>query len=246
MSEITVHPTPIGLRYLYAGTAVILRDDLPGIGGDVLAAMMSTLKEVHDEAAATFRPEKVADVARERMGPRAFAATRHAFDEAKAYDRAANEADARIMVPAEPVAPEVAVEARQALRSLDRAGQAQAVNQADLVDLTALVATGNRIPLEAGIWDRAVERYREENVLVQMSLPAQHPATATVERPLATGPDMDAARAAAREKLAEHNARLERVEQAQRSATELLVFLAAVFDMTPAAVLNKVMGRADG
>lgn len=115
-----------------------------------------------------------------------------------------------------------------------------------MVDLTALVATGNRIPLEAAIWDRAVERYREENVLVQMSLPAQHPATATVERPLATGPDMDAARAAAREKLAEHNARLERVEQAQRSATELLVFLAAVFDMTPAAVLDKVMGRADG
>lgn len=109
MSEITAHPTPVGLRYLYAGTAVILRNDLPGIGGSTLAAMMSTLKDVYDEAAATFRPEKVAEVARERMGPPAFAATRHAFDEAKAYDRAANEADARIMVPAEPVAPEVAV-----------------------------------------------------------------------------------------------------------------------------------------
>jgi hypothetical protein len=246
MSEITVHPTPVGLRYLYAGTAVILRDDLPGIGGNTLADMMGRLKEVHDEAVASYRPEKVPEVARERMGPRAFAATGHAFDEAKAYHRAANEADARIMTPVEPVAPEVAVEARQGLRSLDRAGQAQAVNQADLIDLTALVASGNRVPLEGPVWDRAVERFREENVMLQMSLPAQHPAIATVERPLATGPDMEAARAAAREKLAEHNDRLERVEQAQRSATELLVFLAAVFDMTPAAVLDEVMGRADG
>lgn len=241
--NIITQKIPRGVRYSSGSAQFISLDGVPGLGDEPVRNAIGVVADLQTDAAANLLPERVAAHLWEVIGARTVAAVASAFDVAKAAARTANEADAVIMTPVEAPDPMLAMETRQCFRALEPAAQAYAIDQADLVDLTAVVASGNRAGLDAPIWEAAVERYREENTVVKMALPASHPMLATVDRPLALGPDMDAARAAAKEKLAEHDDRLARVEQAERSATDLLQFLAVIFATTPEALLDAVTGR---
>ena len=235
--------TPHGPRWAYGTLGFISFDGAPGTGGEPLRNALTVLQERHTDALANLLPERVPEHLQRTVGSMVYTATGEVLALATGEARAAREADLRWLEPARPVELALAADTWNAYRAMDDAGRTWALDSADLTDLTALVAHGNRVPLVDTIWNRAVERYREENWLVVQNLAAQHPATATIERPLAIGADMDAARDEVRDLLAQHRARLEAVETNEKSVRDLLVFLGAVLGMTPGAVLDAALGR---
>ena len=88
-----------------------------------------------------------------------------------------------------------------------------------------------------------MRRYRIENRLVSSAIASQFPAVPTLDHPLATGADMDAARSQVEEWEQRHADRLEAVEQNEKTAQRLILFLAAVFEVQPGEVLAAMTGQ---
>jgi hypothetical protein len=244
IAEIMEHNTPIGPRFAYGNFSFIAPKEAVGLGAADLVSRLIGLRTVHNEAVGRLREEHVHAAVREtswngvvREG------VRIAFDAAKNEERAAMEADAKHSEPARPVSDALAADTWGTFRSTDRAGQERLIATADLETLTALTSRGNRVPLGEDAWERAVARYRVENRLIAQGIAARHPATPTVDQPLAMGADMDAARKEVEGFEASHRARLEAAQANQKHARSLITYLAGVFNVPASEVLDAALGR---
>lgn len=243
IQQIIAHNTPLGPRWSYGALGFVSIDGAPGTGSEQTRNALELLRERHTDAAANLLPERVADHLRLTVGTTVLRAIGAAIEDGTAEARAAREAGLRMMQPAQPVDMALAADEWRAFRGMDQAGQAFAIENGDLTRLTALVAHGNRVPLSEPLWAIAVDKYRVENWLVAANLGADNPAQADFAHPLATGVDMDAARAESRALMDQHDARVAAVEANERNVRDLLNFVGAVLGMDPEAVLDAALGR---
>ena len=188
MASITIQDSGRGPVYSFGSVNWHSPDRAIGFGEEPIRNLMLGLSKVHTAISADTFPERVPEKLFDRMGGNVAAVTRMAIEDGRGEARAAQEADGRIMEPARPVDPALAADVWGAYRSMDPGARANAIEQADLTDLTALVGFGNRVPLDPQMWARAVERYRVENWIVKANYAANHPAAVTIEQPLATAP----------------------------------------------------------
>lgn len=215
-------------------------------GTPEFVSRLTGLAAVYEATAAQYQEHLIVDHVREKTwNDIVRGASRIAFNAALAEARDAKAADLAHLEPARPLDPAFAADIWATYRAADPAGRARAIAAADLDELTALHQYGNRVPLEPELWDETTRRYRVENRLVKDSVAARHPAVATVDKPLAIGPDMAAARAEVHAWEDTHVERLEAVQANEATARHLLYFLAAVYEVPVAEVLDAILGRDD-
>lgn len=241
----TIQDSGRGPVYLIGNASWHSPDEAPGFGSDAIRNVLAGTAKTQSNLSADMLPERVPARLFDLVGGNVIATVRGAIDAARAEARAAREADSRMMEPAMPVDPSLAADIWSGFRLMASAARAASIARADLTDLTALVSFGNRVPLDDNLWHTAVERYRVENWIDKVSLAASHPSEVSLDRILTIGPDIEAARQESRALMAQHAARLEAVKTNEATAQSLMVFLAAVFGMTPESILDHVMGRAD-
>lgn len=112
------------------------------------------------------------------------------------------------------------------LRQSDRAAfathaigdKAAWINHASVDQLSAIIEAGrDRANVTPEIWDHAEQRYAALNFIRIAGTAADHARQPTVDEPLATGVDMDAAERAANEGLESHRQRAEIIDAAEQA-----------------------------
>lgn len=245
IAEIEEQQIPRGLRWAIGTVGFVSPDGAAGLGGNPLRSSLTGLMTVHNAALKRLLPERVHEFVREQTwGDVIRGAARAAFNAALTEAREARAADLRHMEPALAVDPARAVEIRTGWRGVDEATLARMVQTADLETLTSVVGDGNLVPiLDDPLWNEALRRFRHENRLLKENVASRYPAAATVDDPLVTGPDMNAARAEVETWEKAHAGRLEAVEANKATAQQLIHFLAAVYDLPASQVLDAILGR---
>jgi len=242
-NAINIDDSGRGPVFRFGTAAFHSADGLVGLGSDALRNSLTRLAALYAGYAADLKPEVLPTRLLEIEGGPIIAAARTAIEAERAEARTATEAEANFRNPVLTVDPAVMVYHWQRFTAMDRAAAAKAIQAADLEALTALVSRGNKAGLPDQVYEHAVERYRVLNWVERQQLAARHPLQPTPERILATGPDTAAAEADARQQLAEHAQRLDRIKAAEAGAKDLLRFLAATFAVRPDDMLNRVLGR---
>ncbi len=130
---------------------------------------------------------------------------------------------------------------RTAFTRLAIGDKAAWIEQADVDALGAIMEAGNArfSDVTAPIWDQLEERYAALNFIRMAGTAADFARKPTVDDPIATGVDMDAAERAAAKGLERHHERseiIEAVEQAVRGITTI-VALTCELDMASAFTL---------
>ena len=190
-------------------------------------------------------PERIPGRLLEVEGPAFSRAAGDAIDAARLAKSEAIEADARLMEPARPTDPAIAVEHRNTVRALDIGDQARWVEQADLDSLTAVVDGGNRAFLGPETYERARERFWAENWIARHNAHSDHAAAPSTDTVLATGPDMAAVRNQAETYYQMHKDRMAGLADMEAAAKQLIAFMASVFEIAPSEALDRAVGRYD-
>lgn len=232
-----------GPIFQFGSAAFHSPDGSPGLGSDPLRNVMRRLAALYAGYALDLKPEVLPVRLLEVEGGPVLAAARTAIETERTEARTATEAEATFRNSVLTVDPAIMAYTWGTFTAMDRAAAAKAVETADLETLTALVSRGNKAGLPDQVYERAVERYRMLNWVERQQLAARHPLQPTPERILATGPDYGKAEADARQQLADHAQRLDRIKAAEAGAKDLVRFLAAVFAVRPDDMLNRVLGR---
>jgi hypothetical protein len=115
---------------------------------------------------------------------------------------------------------------RTAFTALAMGDKAAWINHASVDQLSAIIEAGrDRANVTPEIWNHAEQRYAALNFIRIAGTAADHARQPTVDEPLATGVDMDAAERAANEGLDRHRQRAEiidAVEQAVQGITNVV------------------------
>lgn len=185
-------------------------------------------------ASADIKDDRLAGYLLQHEGPMMFRAGRLMHSAAMNHKREYLEADARMRQPAESVDRKHDVERRARFRSMKRGEAMAALATVDLADATALVADGNLADLSPDAWKLVSDRFLVLNTLERTAMRSSYALTPTLEHPLASGVDEQAAQRAAESVLQGHAARGEMVEIHKRTLQDFVVVLAHTFGLSPA------------
>ncbi len=245
MASITEVQDDRGSVFQYGSAVFHSPNDMPGLGGEPLRAGLRSTASIQAQLAADMLPDRLPARLMEIAGPATFSAAGDAINIARRAASDAIAADARLMEPAHPVDPAVAVEHRTTVRALKADDQHRWIEQANLEGLTAIVDGGNRTFLRPELWEAAVERFWIENWITRHNAQAGHPAEPSLDTVLAIGPDDGAVRDEAVSIRRRHLARMATIGEMEAAAKRLVDFLAAVFATSAEEALDRTMGRHD-
>lgn len=243
-ATIIISDTPRGTNHLTGSQAFHSTNGIAGFGEDPLRSYLRRLATRQAQVIGDYREDRRAAILEEMELIPAAAAARAAINTATDEARSAAAADAIFRSPVLTVEPAIATHIWGRFAAMDRAAATRAVEGADLLTLTSLVAWGNQASLDPQVFDQAVNRFKMLNWIQRQQIPAKHPARPGPDRIIATGVDMAGAEAEARGDIEAHEARLAQVEAAEAAGRDLVRFLAAVFDARPDVMLNRILAGA--
>ncbi|MBL4641630.1 MAG: hypothetical protein JKX86_07390 [Verrucomicrobiales bacterium] len=243
---IIVQPTDRGVNFAYGTAAFHSLNGMAGFGADALRTALTNAAERDAQLVEETVADRVAVVRMRLYGGSALQAAGDAINAARSEKSKTNAADAALLEPVVKVDPGFVLYHRNAVGSLDQGGQAQWIESADLEALSSVAANGkNAANLSDPLWQRALTRYRLENWKARFTGAGAHPAQPGIDEVLATGVDQAAVQQEAESYLAQHMERLDNIAAMESSARQLTLFLSAVFDLQPAEVIDRAMGRTD-
>lgn len=211
---------------------------------DPMREELVQLAAVANGVVSRFRDDEQRAELLNQMGNRMFAAGARSHALAVEHQQAWASRDARHREPAKSINRDHDTERRSRYRGLADAKAVAAVQAADLADLAALTVDGNLAGLPQAAYDLARARFLELNLVEKSGLQAQFARRATLDDPLPTGPDLDAARAQAREWLDAHEKDGKAVAIHRRALVDYAAFLSAVFGLPSASVaFDRMLGR---
>lgn len=243
---IIAQPTDRGVNFAYGTAAFHSLNGMAGFGADALRTALTNAAERDAQLVEETVADRVAVVRMRLFGSTVLQAAGDAINAARGEKSKTIAADKALLEPVVKVDPAFVLHHRNIVGSLDQSGQAAWIEAADLEALSSIAANGqNAAALADPLWQRALTRFRLENWKARFIGAGAHPAQPGVDEVLATGPDLAAIQNEAEDYLRQHTARLDNIGAMESAARQLALFLSAVFDLQPAEVIDRAMGRAD-
>lgn len=187
------------------------------------------------EVVATYRAAARADRLRTLVRDTLARPSQNLIDGGKAEESAKRAAWERLIAvpPADASTAALRQEDRASFALLSAGEQAEWIERATVEQLGAVIEAGRSrfagVPME--IWARAENRYASLNFIRIAGIAGDFSRQPTLEDPLATGVDMDAAESAAVERLARHHRRNEITEGVRQALYGITTVVALTCDM---------------
>lgn len=134
---------------------------------------------------------------------------------------------------------------RNAFAALAIGDKAAWINHASVEQLSSIIEAGrDRANVTSEIWDHAEQRYAALNFIRMAGTAADYARQPTVDEPLATGVDMDAAERAAKEGLDRHRQRAEIIDAVELAVQGITNVVALTCDIdVPSAFAMLTTGK---